>query len=102
LKPAIHAGRTIGLKPEIDVFVALDFNKDKLLGVFFWVCEVRDPQRGTFFLVVLKLFKISIIVEILERHAALPRRAWFHRGSIIVDVESRLYFLRRVIIIMCM
>jgi hypothetical protein len=45
-------------------FVALDFNKDKLLSVSFWVREVRDPQRGTFFLVVLKLFKISIIVEI--------------------------------------
>jgi hypothetical protein len=55
----------IGLKREIDVFVALDFNKDKLLGVFFWVREVRDPQQGTFSLVVLKLFKILIIAEIV-------------------------------------
>jgi hypothetical protein len=48
LKPAIHPGRTIGLKPERDVFVVLDFNKDKLLGVFFWVREVRDPSGGRF------------------------------------------------------
>lgn len=49
MKPAIHPGCTIGLKPE-RCFVALDFNEGKLLGVFFWVCEVRDPQRGDVFL----------------------------------------------------